>query len=70
MSIIWLNDLYRDLDKERNIIGSDFRNNSVSAQKRKLRLVETDMINQKLMQQILNELENQKEEECGYVSTT
>ena len=64
MSIIWLNDLYRDLDKERNIIDSNSYDERIWPKERRLRaklkLVETDMINQRMAQQLLDELENQK----------
>lgn len=73
MSIIWLNDLYRDLDKERNIIDSNSCDERIWPKERglraKLKLVETDMINQRMVQQLLDELGNQKEGEEGYVST-
>ena len=66
MSIIWLNDLYRELDRERNIIDSNSCDERIWPKERRLRaklkLVETDMINQKMVQQLLDELENQKKE--------
>lgn len=71
MSIIWLNDLYRDLDRERIIINSNFCDERIWSKERglraKLKLMEADMINQELVQQILDKLESQKEEE--YVPT-
>ena len=73
MSIIWLNDLYRNLDRERNIIDLNSCDERIWPKERglraKLKLLETDMINQELVQQILDELENQKKGEEGYVST-
>ena len=66
MSIIWLNDLYRDLDKERNIINSNSCDERIWPKERglraKLKLVETDMINKRMVQQLLDELGNRKEE--------
>lgn len=70
MSIIWLNDLYRDLDKERNIIDSNSCDERIWPKERRLKvrlkLVETDMINQRMVQQLLDELENQKKENEYY----
>lgn len=66
MPIIWFNDLYRDLDKERNIIDSNSCDERIWPKERRLReklkLVETDMINQRMVQQLLDELGNQKED--------
>lgn len=66
MSIIWLNDLYRDLDKERNIIDLNSCDERICPKERglraKLKLVEIDMINQRMVQQLLDELGNQKED--------
>jgi len=54
MSIIWLNDLYRDLDRERIIINSNFCDEQIRSKERglraKLKLMEADMINQELVQ--------------------